>query len=74
MDRAVGLAAEVLSGWAPLITQFSLIPASGGRFEVTLDDDLVFSKLAVGRHAEPGEVVDLLRARMGPEVLEPQAD
>ena len=29
-----------------------LIPGSGGVFEVTVDDDLVYSKKATGRHAE----------------------
>ncbi len=47
-----------------------LVPSSAGRFEVTLDDELVFSKKTVGRHAEAGEVAALLRERMGPEVLE----
>jgi hypothetical protein len=39
---------------------------------VTLDDELIFSKAALRRHAEPGEVVALVRARLGTEVLEPQ--
>jgi selenoprotein W-related protein len=39
-----------------------LIPSSGGRFEVTADGRLVFSKKAVGRHAEPGEVVAAIRS------------
>ena len=34
-----------------------LVPSSGGRFEVTVDDALAYSKRATGRHAEPGEVV-----------------
>ncbi len=34
-----------------------LVQSSGGRFEVTVDDTLVYSKRATGRHAEPGEVV-----------------
>jgi selenoprotein W-related protein len=29
-----------------------LIPSSGGAFEVTVDDELVYSKKATGRHAE----------------------
>jgi selenoprotein W-related protein len=29
-----------------------LIPGSGGVFEVTVDDELVYSKKATGRHAE----------------------
>jgi len=35
-----------------------LVPSSGGRFEVSVDGRLVFSKAALGRHAEPGEVLD----------------
>jgi selenoprotein W-related protein len=38
-----------------------MIPSGGGRFEVTVDDQLVFSKKGIGRHAEPGEVVGLIR-------------
>jgi selenoprotein W-related protein len=38
-----------------------MIPSSGGVFEVTVDDRLVFSKRALGRHAEPGEVLELIR-------------
>jgi len=44
------------------------VPSSKGRFEVTLDDELIFSKSALGRHAAPGEVAGLVRARIGPEV------
>jgi len=45
-----------------------LIPSSKGRFEVTLDDDLIFSKAALGRHAEPGEIANIVRERLGPEI------
>jgi len=38
-----------------------LIPSSGGVFEVAVDGALVFSKKTSRRHAEPGEVVALLR-------------
>jgi selenoprotein W-related protein len=38
-----------------------LIQSSGGVFEVDLDGRRVFSKKTVKRHAEPGEVVKLLR-------------
>jgi selenoprotein W-related protein len=30
-------------------------------FEVTVDGRLVFSKKALGRHAEPGEVLRLMK-------------
>ena len=41
--------------------EVQLIPSSGGVFEVTVDGNLVFSKKALRRHAEPGEVVELIR-------------
>ena len=41
-----------------------LIPSGGGVFEVTLDDTLLFSKKALGRHAQPGEILGLIKARM----------
>jgi len=40
-----------------------LVQSSGGRFEVTVDDTLVYSKRATGRHAEPGEVVRRIKER-----------
>jgi len=39
----------------------TLVPSSGGIFDVMVDGKLVFSKRAVGRHAKPGEVVDLIK-------------
>jgi hypothetical protein len=37
-----------------------LLEGSGGVFEVSLDGVVVFSKRALKRHANPGEVVGLL--------------
>jgi selenoprotein W-related protein len=51
-----------------VIAEITMIPSSGGRFEVTLDGDLVFSKAALGRHAQPGEIAGLVRERIGPEL------
>lgn len=59
----------MLSGWGPIIKAVELLPSSKGRFEVTLDGEVVFSKAALGRHATPGEVVAALRERMGPPLL-----
>ena len=35
-------------------------PLKWGRFEVTLDGELLYSKLETGRHMQQGEIVDLL--------------
>jgi selenoprotein W-related protein len=60
--------AELLGAWAPLISRATLLPSSGGRFEVKLDGELIFSKAALDRHARPGEVYGLVRAILGPPI------
>ncbi len=57
-----------MQGWAPIIETIELVPSSKGRFEVTLDGDLIFSKAELGRHADPGEVAKLVRERIGAEI------
>jgi len=44
------------------IQSIRLIPSDGGRFEVTADDQLIYSKLQTRRHAEAGEVAGLVGA------------
>ena len=47
----------------PDVSSLRIIPSGGGVFEVTVDGQLVFSKKALRRHAEPGEIMGLLRHR-----------
>ena len=35
---------------------------------MTLDGELIFSKAALGRHANPGEVAAMVRDILGPEI------
>lgn len=53
--------AELVKAHEPEIELISLIPSDGGRFEVEVDGRLIYSKLQTGRHAEPGEVAQLLQ-------------
>ena len=46
------------------INGFRLVVSDGGRFEFSTNDELIFSKKQLGRHAEPGEVIGLLRKRL----------
>jgi selT/selW/selH-like putative selenoprotein len=59
-----------LTNWAPIIKTVELLPSSKGRFEVTLDDQLVFSKASLRRHANPGEVVAIVGQVLGPPLLD----
>jgi selenoprotein W-related protein len=42
------------------IGSWNLIPGVGGVFELTVNGDLLYSKKALGRHAEEGEVRKLI--------------
>lgn len=39
----------------------ALVQSGGGVFEVEVDGRLVYSKKRLGRHAEPGEVVQAIQ-------------
>jgi len=53
--------AELLKEFEPEIESVTLVPSDGGRFEVRVNDRLIYSKLETYRHAEPGEVPGLVR-------------
>ncbi len=58
----MSLAHDLLKQFEDQIESVSLIPSDGGRFEVSVNDHLVYSKLQTHRHAEPGEVVGLVQS------------
>lgn len=39
-----------------------------GAFEFTVDGEVLYSKKGNGRHAEPGEVLELFKEFVGPDV------
>jgi selenoprotein W-related protein len=53
--------AELLKEFEPEIESFTLVPSDGGRFELSVNGELVYSKLQSLRHAEPGEIARLIR-------------
>ena len=59
---------DLLSNYQHVIKELTLIPATGGVFEVEVGGSLIYSKKATGRHAEPGEVLGLFSDMVGPEV------
>jgi selenoprotein W-related protein len=38
----------------------TLVPSNGGRYEISVNGQLIYSKLQTGRHPEPGEVNGLI--------------
>jgi selenoprotein W-related protein len=57
------LADKLLAAYEADISELTLIPSHGGRFEVMVDDLLLFSKAGLGRHARPEEVLEAIKRR-----------
>ena len=53
--------AELTQSFEYDIEEISLVPSDGGKFEITVNGTLVYSKMRTNRHAEPGEVLALVR-------------
>ena len=59
---------DLLSNYQHVIEEIRLVTGDNGAFEVVVDGNLVYSKHATGRHAEPGEVLNLFTDLMGSDV------
>jgi len=57
----VSLADDLLKNFEPEIESVTLVPSNGGRYEISVNGQLIYSKLQTGRHAEPGEVIGLVQ-------------
>ena len=56
---------ELIKNYEHVIEAIIIVPSDGGRFEVTVNGQLLFSKLETHRHAEVGEVTGLVRKLVG---------
>ena len=56
----MSLVQELLKDYEHVIESVALIPSDGGRFEVSVNGELIYSKLQTKRHAEAGEVLSLI--------------
>ncbi len=50
---------DLLHDYQHIIDELTLITGSKGVFEVVVDGEVLYSKKATGRHAHPGEVLEL---------------
>ena len=56
---------ELLKQYEHVVETITLVPSDGGKFEVSVNGQLVYSKLETHRHAGPGEVLGLVRKMIG---------
>jgi selenoprotein W-related protein len=68
----VSAARDLLHDYQHVIAELRLVTGSKGVYDVVVDGEVLFSKKVSGRHAEPGEVLELFRARytQGVEIYE----
>lgn len=59
---------DLLSDYQHVIEEIRIVTGDDSAFEVVVDGNLVYSKHATGRHAEPGEVLNLFTDLMGSDV------
>jgi len=65
--RAAWMAQELLTTFEGDIERVSLVPGSGGVFELWLDRTLIFSRKEAQRFPEAKEIKQLVRDRIDPE-------
>jgi selenoprotein W-related protein len=66
----VSAAQDLLHHYQHVIDDLTLVTGSSGVFDVEVDGVSIYSKKAVGRHAQPGEVLAIFRERIVPGVPE----
>jgi len=65
--RSAWMAQELLTTFEHDLGRVSLVPGSGGVFEIWLDNELIFSRKEAQRFPEAKEIKQLVRDRIDPE-------
>ena len=61
-------ASDLLTNYQHVIDDLRFVMGDKGIFDVTVDGELLYSKHATGRHADPGEVLELFREAYAADV------
>lgn len=64
--RAAWLAQELLTTFEQDLTSVALKPGTGGVFDITLNQSLIFSRKEAGRFPEAKEIKQLIRDTIDP--------
>ncbi len=55
---------ELLTNYQHLVTELTLVTGAQGIFDVSVDDQVIYSKQETGRKPNTGEVLALFEARL----------
>ena len=62
------MADDILRNYQHVIKTFTFITGTKGAFELEVNGERLYSKNALGRHAESGEVLALFKDLVGPDI------
>lgn len=62
LPKAVSMASDVLSKCVTQVSGLMLVPSGGGAFEITLNGNLIYSKLETGQFPTADHIIALVRA------------
>jgi predicted Rdx family selenoprotein len=60
----VSVARDLLTSYQNVIADLTLTTGKNGVFHVAVDDAIIYSKAEMGRHAKPGEVLELFASHV----------
>jgi selenoprotein W-related protein len=58
------LTGKILEAFKTKVGEFKLVPSGGGCFEVTVNGELIYSKLKTGEFPDEAAVLDMVRTRL----------
>lgn len=58
-------ASDLLTNYQHVIESLTLTTGEKGIFDITVDGETLYSKADTGRHADPGEVLELFTKQYG---------
>jgi len=64
----VSAASDILGKYQHVVSELTFVTGEKGVFDVRVDGDLIYSKHETGRHANPGEVLELFEAEYATDV------
>tara|TARA_B100001750_G_C15522560_1_gene613471 strand:- start:14764 stop:14994 length:231 start_codon:yes stop_codon:yes gene_type:complete len=67
MIRASWVTQEILNSFENDIQEISLIPSSGGIFEIRINEEVVWSLRSNKKFPQPKEIKQIVRDRVDPE-------
>ncbi len=60
---AVRVAEELVTGYSKQLAGVTLVPSTGGTFEIRAGEEVIFSLDNVGRFPEEGEVIEIMKEK-----------